>query len=105
MSAVGGDGALARDICGIFTDEIGGYGYNLEQGLAGGDVEAARLAAHAVKNMAGNVCAESMRLVALEIETACREGNAEKAAVLLPALKARIGEVCDCLAAHAWPGG
>lgn len=102
LEAVGSDAELAREICSIFTSEIVGYVESLETALKNGDIENARLAAHAIKNMAGNVCAGSMREQAWAMESACRGNDAARADGLFADLAALTKQVIMCLESHNW---
>jgi len=83
-----GDEDLAREVLGMFLDDMPPRVQELRTALDAGDASAARMAAHTIKGMAANTGAEAMSSLAGEMENAARAGNLE-------AVRGRMGELAE----------
>ena len=81
-----GDEDLVREVVALFLDNLPQRIQELQAALDAGDAPAARMAAHTIKGMAANTCAEALRKVAGEIEDAAREGD-------LDAVRGRMDDI------------
>lgn len=59
----------------------------IEQGLASGDMESVGQVAHSIKGAAGNLSISGIYQLAIDLETAAREGNATQATEILEKLR------------------
>jgi HPt (histidine-containing phosphotransfer) domain-containing protein len=82
LTRVGGNMALYKRLLGKFKD--GNYRVNLETQLASGDTEGAAAMAHTLKGVAANLSLTEINALALQIETAVKNGG--DWAALLPQL-------------------
>ena len=82
-----GDEELAREIVGIFLEDSPQQIASLKDALERNDAEGVRLYAHSLKGSSGNVAAQALHAVALQLEQAGRSGDLPKAAALLPELE------------------
>ena len=81
------DEELARTIAGGFLADLPKLIRVLKDLAAKHDIEAIRKQAHQIKGAAGNVSADALRNVALEIEKAGRAGDPDAASALIPDLE------------------
>jgi HPt (histidine-containing phosphotransfer) domain-containing protein len=72
----------------------------LEQGVAAGDAEMVRRAAHAIKGSAGNVGANAVMQLADELEGRARVGNLDGAAQRVNAIAAAYARVAQEVRAY-----
>ncbi len=81
------DEELARTIAGGFLADLPRLIRVLKDLVAKHDIEGLRKQAHQIKGAAGNVSADALRNVALEIEKAGRAGDPDAASTLIPDLE------------------
>jgi len=73
MSAMAGNENLFALLCSSFLQEAEEKQTDLERAVAAQNWQSAMVAAHALKNSAGLLCAMALEEVAAEIETVCRD--------------------------------
>lgn len=92
LDRLGGDGVLLAELAGLFLDEGPRLMAELEAALDQGDAHGAQNAAHQLKGLLAQFCAEQQRIAAWEVELAARQADLvaarEKAAALRQALDA-----------------
>jgi two-component system sensor histidine kinase/response regulator len=76
----GGDAAFVREVIDLYVEETAKQIREIRQALSDRDSHRLERRAHAVKGASANVGAETMRAIALELETLGREGAVEEAA-------------------------
>ena len=81
-----GDEDLVQEVLRMSLDNLPQHIQKLQEALNAGDAPAARMAAHSIKGMAGNLSAETLRALAGEIEDAAEVGD-------LDTVRARMDEV------------
>jgi HPt (histidine-containing phosphotransfer) domain-containing protein len=82
------DEDLVQQVLGMFLDNMPQRIKELQIALDADDAQAARMAAHAIKGMAGNAGAMAVCALAGEMEDAAQAEDLE-------AVRARIGELAD----------
>ena len=70
-----------------------GLGQQIRTSLAEPDLKHSRLLAHTLRGVAGSLAATALQAAARDLETACVQGAAEQAELLLPLLETRLAEV------------
>ena len=95
-----GDRASARQLIEIFLQESPQLADSVAQGLADGDAEASRMAAHSLKSSAASVGALRLSAVSAGIEGALRSGEIGAARGELTQLQAELDQALDALAAE-----
>ena len=70
-----------------------GLGQQIRNSLAEPDLKHSRLLAHTLRGVAGTLAATALQAAARDLETACVQGAAEQAELLLPLLETRLAEV------------
>ncbi len=83
MERVFGDKELLNELIGIYIKDTPGYIGSLHQALAKKDLPEMQRLAHTLKGSSGNLGAVRMQKIALEIEKACKEGDASRASILI----------------------
>ncbi|MCS7041800.1 MAG: PAS domain S-box protein [Bryobacteraceae bacterium] len=90
LDRLGGDSALLAELAGLFLEEGPRLLSELDDALRQGDAHAAQNAAHQLKGLLAQFCAERQRVAAWEVELAARQADLvaarEKAALLRQAL-------------------
>jgi PAS domain S-box-containing protein len=71
------DEELVQEVLGLFVENVPQRIQELREALAGGDAQAACLAAHTIKGMAANTSANALRDAAKRMEEAARDGDLE----------------------------
>ncbi|MFP4308940.1 MAG: PAS domain S-box protein [Desulfococcaceae bacterium] len=84
---------LAREILGIFLDEMPLRIQELRTALDAGDASAAHMAVHSIKGMAANTGAEALRLLAGKMENAIRAGDLEAVGERMGRLAEKLEEL------------
>lgn len=97
LARLGGDRALLAELAGLFVQEGPRLMAEVEDALAGGDLRAAQNAAHQLKGLLAQFCAEQQRVAAWEVELAARQADLvlarQKAQALRDALQALLPEL------------
>ncbi len=75
LARVGDDSALLAELSGLFLDEYPRLLAGIHDGLAADDCEAVQSAAHQLKGLLAQFCAELPRQAAWRIESSAREGR------------------------------
>ncbi len=92
LERLDGDRTLYRDLCGIFLAEAPAALETLRRAAAGGTLAEVASSAHILKGALGAVGAVEARDVTALVETAAREGDAERVAFGLPRVVAGVDE-------------
>jgi HPt (histidine-containing phosphotransfer) domain-containing protein len=90
LEILGGDMDTALRIIRIFIDTAPQDLARCRDAVAAGDLAGAQLASHSLKSQAATLGDEDMRIAALGVELACREGAAARAGDSLPRLSRRL---------------
>jgi CheY-like chemotaxis protein/HPt (histidine-containing phosphotransfer) domain-containing protein len=90
LDRVGGDEALCREVLEVFLNDVPLRIEQLAECLDAKDALAVERQAHALKGAAANVGAESLRLVALDVETAAARSDLREAETWVDTLKHRF---------------
>jgi two-component system sensor histidine kinase/response regulator len=104
LAAVGGDGALALELAGLFLVDSPQALDELGQALFAGDAERVGRAAHRLKGAAAALAADEVTHAAAEVEALARTGDLNGAAAALAALQEAHGALCAVLSAARGPG-
>jgi CheY-like chemotaxis protein len=75
LDRLGGDSALLAELAGLFLDEGPRLMAELDAALDQGDIHAAQNAAHQLKGLLAQFCAERQRIAAWEVELAARQAD------------------------------
>lgn len=92
-----GDAVLAKGLVETFVASIGKCLRDLEAGLAGGDQELLRRAAHTVVGASANLGAARLEAVAIQVEAAAKRGDLAAVRDLLPSLQKRFASASSTL--------
>jgi HPt (histidine-containing phosphotransfer) domain-containing protein len=93
LDMIGGDMDLLKEILGMFSADVARKLADLQQGLAISDAAMAKRAGHTLKGAASNICAESVRKVACEIEQLAAQGDLKSVAEKMPSLQAELAKL------------
>lgn len=77
LTATCDDRELAGQVVGVFLNDIPVQLANLDKAVAEGDIKTAERVTHSIKGASATVGGETLRVLALECETASREGRLE----------------------------
>ncbi len=99
VALLAGDAELYQRLVINFAHVGQGLGLKIRTALEESDLDHVRLLAHTLRGAAGNLAAIALQSAAGDLESACVQGVAEQAGVLLPLLEARLAEVL-ATAAH-----
>lgn len=72
----------------VFIDELQRLSGELTEGLASGDLEMVRMAAHSIKGMGGTIGLPEISVLGLEVENCAKEERLPEAAPLVDGLAA-----------------
>ena len=100
ISLFGDDRVVMGEICSLFLQEVRQTTAQLEAALESGDMKAAKKAAHTIKGSAGNVGADEVAALALDIEKVILANDADGALILLPALQDAVEDTAAFLHAE-----
>jgi len=92
-----GDKEFASELIGTFTISGEQSLQQIQEALAGSDLDATQRAAHSLKGAAGSIGAMIARKVAADLEIAAKDGDTGKAALLLDVLRAEIARANEYL--------
>jgi len=87
LGRLGGREDICKKIVAVFTETMPEQFAKLRAAMRNHDPKMIRMYAHSIKGMAANISASEVRQVALEIETAGRDGKVEKADLLMNRLE------------------
>ena len=76
-----------------FARDSQGLGQQIRNSLEEPDLKHSRLLAHTLRGVAGTLAASALQAAARDLETACVQGVAEQAELLLPLMETRLAEV------------
>jgi HPt (histidine-containing phosphotransfer) domain-containing protein len=96
-----GDEELVADVVVAFLQEGPGQVEAIADAHARGDIAATQRLAHRVKGAAANLSALRLQQIASALETACREGRADRAALLVPRLQLEFDRAMSAMRAMA----
>ena len=100
LAMIGDDRELLDDLVGISVAELPRQLGDLRAALAAGDATTARRHAHTMKGTAATLCAEPVRLAALAVEHAARDGDMAGATRLCGELESLAGSLLAELERH-----
>jgi HPt (histidine-containing phosphotransfer) domain-containing protein len=98
MENLGGERELFEEVLGLFVQTIPQIRKDLETAIAARDAARLRLVAHGLKGSAANVCAESARRAAEEIESMAKQedfAEIDKVFAVLDAHLKRLQEYAE----------
>jgi CheY-like chemotaxis protein len=90
LARLNGDRELLTKVLVAFRSDLPGRVAQLERCLRAGDTTKGTLEAHSLKGASATVGANAIRDIAIEVETACRQGDIAKALLFLPPLRAKF---------------
>lgn len=90
LERLGGDEELARQLVELFIAECPRMMAVIRDGVASGDPDQVRRAAHAFKGSVGNFTDDAPMTTAFELEQIGREGQIDRATVLLARLDVEV---------------
>ena len=93
VAQLAGNAELYQRLIIDFAHDSQGLGLKIRTALEESDLTHARLLAHTLRGVAGNLAATALQSAAGDLETACVQGLAEQAELLLPLLETRLAEV------------
>ncbi|HEY7739080.1 MAG TPA: response regulator [Steroidobacteraceae bacterium] len=93
-----GDAVLAKGLVETFVASIGKCLRDVETGVASGDQELLRRAAHTVVGASANLGAARLEAVAIQMEAAAKRGDLTAVRDLLPSLQKRFASASSALA-------
>ena len=93
LAQLSGNAELYRRLIINFAHDSQGLGQQIRTSLTEPDLTHGRLLAHSLRGMAGTLAATALQAAAHDLETACVQGVAEQAELLLPLLETRLAEV------------
>ena len=93
VAQLAGNAELYHRLIIDFAHDSQGLGQQIRTSLAEPDLKHGRLLAHTLRGVAGNLAATALQAAARDLETACVQGVAEQAELLLPLLETRLAEV------------
>ncbi len=93
LDRLGGDSALLAELAGLFLDEGPRLMAELDAALDQGDIHAAQNAAHQLKGLLAQFCAERQRIAAWEVELAARQADLVAARGKAAALRQLLDEL------------
>jgi DNA-binding response OmpR family regulator len=108
LEGVGGDTEFVTDLIGQFATDAPTLAGAARDGLASGDADAVRRAAHTLKSNAATFGAERLSTAARELEEAARHGELGAAPTQLDAIERELDVVLEALPAawrELWPPG
>ncbi len=100
-----GDKALLEELLVIFSEDYPSKKADIDRAVSGGDGEALRRAAHALKGAAANLSLMALRENAYQLELAGKEGRLAKAPDLIKALESEFAKFEDHLRTAGKPQG
>ncbi len=98
LERLGGDTALYRDLLNKFAGSQGCADINIQKALDSNDPETARMIAHTIKGVAGNMGADPLFEAASDLDTALKQENTQKALQLLPVFAGHLKTVIQSIA-------
>ena len=93
VAQLSGNAELYQRLIIDFAHDSQGLGRQIRNSLMESDLKHGRLLAHTLRGVAGNLAATALQAAARDLETACVQGVAEQAKLLLPLLETRLAEV------------
>ena len=93
VAQLAGNAELYQRLIINFAHDSQGLGQQIRNSLTEPDLKHSRLLAHTLRGVAGNLAATALQAAARDLETACVQGVAEQAGILLPIVEARLAEV------------
>ncbi len=93
LDRVGGDEPLLRELIAVFFEDYPNLAQRLRQALSAQDLKRLREAAHTLKGGLGYLGVSGGVDLAVEIESACRDGDAAKVAGLLETLLTEVASL------------
>ena len=87
LQNLGDDEDLIKEILCIFLKDAPRQIHSIEKAIAAGDINLVHRQAHTLKGASGNVCAEVLHAMSLELETAGEKGDLGRAESLLETIK------------------
>ena len=94
LERLGGKRALFADLLALFDKNFAASGPPLQQAIADGDLLRARELVHAMAGAAGNVGANTLRHIALDVERHLLAEDAQAASAAMAPLNAALDGVC-----------
>lgn len=97
LDRVGGDRDLLAELAGLFLEEYPRLLAEISEGVQTGDLAMAAGAAHQLKGLLAQFGSEKGRLLALEVETASKSGDASESKVATEKLSSHLSELHEVL--------
>jgi len=105
LERVMGEEEIAREVLGVFAEDLPAQLAAVRLSLRAGDATAVRAGGHKLKGSAGNVGAEGLRELAARLEQAGAGGNLAEAGALLASAEALAPRIIGEIRGHEWKSG
>ena len=102
LRRVGGDGALLRELVGIFLEDLPGRVAELREAVGAADTVGVERLAHTMGGSLAALEARGAQRLASELTALARQARLDAAPALFARLEAELGRVAAFLAAPGW---